>query len=119
MSQSFWESEEVEQAQVEQEPEAVEPVEPEEPEEPAEVALSADEFSALEERILRTVDLVKSERRTRVEAEERAVAAEAQMHEQTLLHEQQQHELETLRGERDQVRQRIERLLKQLDSLEL
>jgi hypothetical protein len=51
------------------------------------LAVSGDEFSALEERILRTVNLVKRERSARAEAEERAAKAEAQLHEQAPLME--------------------------------
>jgi hypothetical protein len=80
---------------------------------------SGDEFSALEERILRTVNLLKRERSARAEAEERAAKAEAQLHEQAPLMEHFEKELNVLRAERDHVRQRVERLLSQLDALEL
>ncbi|MGB8260147.1 MAG: hypothetical protein WCE75_07340, partial [Terracidiphilus sp.] len=59
MTQSFWDSEVVEEAQPQVD--APQPA-PAPAEEPAAVALSADEFSALEERILRAVNLVKRER---------------------------------------------------------
>ncbi len=45
--------------------------------EPGTLALSVDEFSSLEERILRAVNLVKRERLARAAAEERATQAEA------------------------------------------
>ena len=111
MSQSFWESEAVEVAQTGQ---------PQEPEaEAGNLALSVDDFSALEERILRAVNLVKRERLARAEAEERAARAEAHLLEQSPLMEQLQRDVNALRSERDQVRQRVERLLAQLDALEL
>ena len=124
MSQSLWESEAAENAQPE-EPRAeaaaesagesaAEPVASSEA-----LALSVDEFSALEERILRAVNLVKRERLTRAAAEERANAAEAQLREQMPLAENLQKEVSALHAERDQVRQRVERLLSQLDALEL
>jgi FtsZ-binding cell division protein ZapB len=81
--------------------------------------LSVDDFSALEERILRAVNLVKRERLARAAAEERAAQAETQLHEQAPLAERLQKEVNVLRAERDQVRQRVERLLAQLDALEL
>jgi hypothetical protein len=112
MSQSFWESEVGEGAQPEQP--AAEPVA-----ESGALALSGDDFSALEERILCAVDLVKRERLARAAAEERAHLAEAQLREQAPLAEQLQKEVDTLRAERDHVRQRVERLLSQLDALEL
>lgn len=109
-------------------------------EEPVALAVSVNDFSALEERIRRAVDLVKREREARAiaearaaelethashagtqqaEIEARATRAEAQMHEQSALVEQLKSELSALRAERDQVRERVERLLKQLDALEL
>jgi chromosome segregation ATPase len=109
-------------------------------EEPAALALSVDDFAALEERVRRAVDVVKRERQARMAAEARAAElearatqaekrqadfearatlAEAQLLTQSPAMEQLQSELTALRAERDQVRQRVERLLKQLDTLEL
>lgn len=138
MSQSFWESEVMEEPEDEEQLIAglqphPEPPFPEKPiqeprfeEPPAEpvvdsgaLAVSGDEFSALEERILRAVNLVKRERQARVEAEERAAHAETKLSEQAPLVEQLQKELNALRAERDHVRMRVERLLTQLDALEL
>jgi hypothetical protein len=87
--------------------------------EPEAVALTADDFAALEERILRTVNLVKRERTARAAAEERAAQAESLLTEQIAIVEQTQKEVSALRVERDHVRQRVERLLGQLDALEL
>jgi len=81
--------------------------------------MSVDDFAALEERIVRTVDLVKRERQGRAAAEERATQAEARLHEQAPRAEQLEKELHALKTERDHVRQRVERLLAQLDALEL
>ena len=89
------------------------------PAEPGALAVSMDEFSALEERVLRAVELVKRERQARAEAEERAGSAEATLRAQMPVMEQQQSELHALRAERDQVRQRVERLLSELDALKL
>jgi hypothetical protein len=143
MSQTFWESdtEEVAQPELEmqQEPESEEPEmqEPEfgqpefhEPEslapeshapavESGSLALSVDDFSALEDRILRAVNLVKRERQARAAAEERAAKVEALLGEQAPLVERLQKDLNVLRSERDMVRQRVEKLLTQLDALEL
>ena len=88
-------------------------------EEAGALAVSIDEFSALEERIQRAVELVKRERHARTEAEERAGSAEATLRAQMPVLEQQQSELHALRAERNQVRQRVERLLAQLDELEV
>jgi FtsZ-binding cell division protein ZapB len=81
--------------------------------------MSADDFSALEERIVRAVEMVKRERLARAEAEKRADAADARLREAAPLTENLQKEVSALRGEREQVRQRVERLLSQLDALEL
>ena len=93
--------------------------EQEEPEEPATLTLSTNDFSALEERVLRTVELVRRERHARAAAEERATRAEAQLREQAPLVDQLEKEVSLLRAERDHVRERVERLLAQLDVLEL
>jgi len=116
MSQTFWESEVADAPQPEQatpEPAAASPADSNS------LALSADDFSALEERILRAVELVKAERQARSAAEERAAKAEAQLTGQAPIVNQLKEEVNTLRAERDHVRQRVERLLSQLDALEL
>jgi FtsZ-binding cell division protein ZapB len=87
--------------------------------EPDALAVSVNDFEALEERIRRAVELVKRVRVSRAQAEERATNAEQQLRGQAPVVEQLQAELHALRAERDQVRQRVERLLGQLDALEL
>ena len=101
--------------------------------EPIALAVSADDFSALEERVRRTVDVVKRERQARAAAERRALEleervseaearfaqAESQLQSQAPLLERLENEMSALRAERDQVRQRVEKLLAQLDALEL
>ncbi len=102
-------------------------------EEAAALAVSVDDFSALEERVRRAVDVVKRERQARAavearvaeletratEAGARAAQAEAQLQAQSPLVERLENEMSALRAERDQVRQRVEKLLAQLDALEL
>jgi FtsZ-binding cell division protein ZapB len=95
------------------------PVEQSEQQPEKNLALSADDFAALEERILRAVELVKRERHARTEAEERATMAEALFSEQVPQIENLQKEVNSLRAERDHVRERVERLLAQLDALEV
>ena len=82
------------------------------------LTVSADEFSALEERVLRAVNLVKRERLARAAAEERAAQAESQLAEQTETAKKLSSEIDSLRAERETVRQRVEKLLGQLDALE-
>ena len=120
MSETFWEEGTVEQSQDEAKPDS----QPEAQQQgavaaPGTLALSLDDFKALEERILRAVDMVKRERLARASAEERATKAEAQAHEHGTRLEQVEKEMQALKGERDHVRQRVERLLTQLDALEL
>ena len=86
---------------------------------PVTLTLSANDFSALEERILRAVEVVRRERQARAAAEERATRTEAQLSELTAHIEQSEKELGMLRAERDHVRERVDRLLAQLDALEL
>jgi chromosome segregation ATPase len=100
---------------------------------PIALAVSADDFSALEERVLRAVEMLRHERQARAAAEVRIAEAEecaaqavaqlgplqTQLNQQTPLIEQLQNDIFSLRAERDTVRHRVERLLEQLDSLEI
>ena len=122
MSETLWESD----AAVETASETASMDEQHSSAEPAALAVSADDFMALEERIRRAVELVKRERQARAGAEARSAElearlteAEAQVQAQSPIVDQLQSELTALRAEREQVRQRVERLLKQLDTLEL
>jgi chromosome segregation ATPase len=87
--------------------------------EPSTLALSLDDFSSLEDRILRAVNLVKRERLARSAAEERATELEARLDDRNAAAEELQKEINALRAERDHIRQRVEKLLTQLDALEL
>ncbi len=116
MAEFIWKSETMDETQGD---EAVRERAAESGGEASALRLSVDEFSALEERIVRAVNLVKRERQERAAAEERASAAEEKLSEQAPLADRLQKEVCALRDERDQVRQRVERLLAQLDALEL
>ena len=83
------------------------------------LALSSADFSALEDRVSRAVSVVKSERQARAAAEERINVIDGQLNEQRDLVKSLQEEIHALNTERDQVRQRVDKLLGQLDSLEL
>jgi predicted nuclease with TOPRIM domain len=100
-------------------------------------------FQALEQRVLRAIELLRTEREQRAAAEQRAKAAEAHFVELEMRIEEQANrvaeqtaqsqgmdarlaesgehikrlegELSQLNGERDQVRERVERLLQHLD----
>ena len=86
---------------------------------PIALTVSADDFSALEDRIVRAVEMVKRERQGRMAAEERAKQAEIELRQTAPRIESLERELITLKNERDHVRQRVERLLGQLDALQL
>jgi septal ring factor EnvC (AmiA/AmiB activator) len=85
--------------------------------EEAEISTAADDFSALEQRVVRAVELVKSERTARAEAEQNAAQLQNQIDAQAALLQQTQEQVRNLEREREQVRQRVERLLKQLDEI--
>jgi septal ring factor EnvC (AmiA/AmiB activator) len=112
MSQSFFES------QIAEHPPTEQPT-MNQHDESGTLALSANDFSALEERIVRAVKLVKSERQARAVAEERAEKLEGQLSEESSIVKNLQEEVRALNAEREQVRQRVERLLAQLDALEV
>ncbi len=82
-----------------------------------ELPMAADDFSALEERVLRTVRLLKAEREARASAEQNATTLQQLLDEQGAQLSQVQEQLATLERERDTVRGRVERLLKQLDEI--
>ena len=80
-------------------------------------AISADEFQALEQKVLRAVEIVKREREARAAAE----AEVASLREQLAVYQSNtravEAELNTLNKERDQVRLRVEKMLEQMDEL--
>ena len=79
--------------------------------------ITADEFQALEQKVLRAVEIVKKEREARAAAE----AEIASLREELAAHKQNarvvETELTTLTKERDQVRVRVEKMLQQIDEL--
>ncbi len=87
-------------------------------------AISADEFQALEAKVLQAVEMIRREREARsvVEAERNAAQAEVStLHERLRSLEEAnsttQTELETYHRERESLRSRVERLLAQMDAL--
>ncbi len=81
------------------------------------VETSADEFQALEEKIRRTVELLKSEREARIAAERDATRVRQQVRERQDEFDSMRAELVTLRREREEVRTRVEKMLRQIDAL--
>ncbi len=79
--------------------------------------ISADEFQALEQKVLRAVEIVKREREARATAEAEVASLRAQLAEQAESQSTAQTQLNTLNQERDAVRQRVEKMLQQMDEL--
>ena len=79
--------------------------------------ISVDEFQALEQKVLRAVEIVKSEREARAAAE----AEVASLREQIAAYQSNaravETELTTRNKERDAVRLRVEKMLQQMDEL--
>ena len=80
-------------------------------------SISADEFQALEQKVLRAVEVVKREREARATAEAEVATLRAQLAEQQGLNTMVESELTTLTKEREAVRQRVEKMLQQMDEL--
>jgi chromosome segregation ATPase len=97
--------------------------------------VSVDEFQALEQRVLRAVEIVKREREARANAEaevaslreqlaaqERTAESRLAAMQEELAEIQNQHataegQINVMNHERDVVRQRVEKLLQQMDEL--
>ena len=82
--------------------------------------ISADEFLALEEKVLRAVSIIKTEREARAAAEAELASAKediASLKQQLESAGTVQAEVETLTREREAVRQRVEKMLAQMDEL--
>jgi uncharacterized protein involved in exopolysaccharide biosynthesis len=90
----------------------------------ATAVVSADEFQALEQKVLQTVGLIKKEREARAQAEAERNEAMAELAELKELMRAESEtassatkELESLQREREAVRQRVETMLAQMDEL--
>lgn len=86
----------------------------------AAATVSVDEFQALEQKVLRAVELIRSEREARAAAEAEASAAKAEvaeLREKLSAASSAQGEVETLTREREAVKQRVEKMLAQMDEL--
>jgi uncharacterized coiled-coil DUF342 family protein len=80
-------------------------------------AISVDEFQALEQKVLRAVEIVKRERQARAAAEAEVVSLREQLATQSGLTDETNTELQVLQKERSDVRQRVEKMLAQMDEL--
>jgi chromosome segregation ATPase len=79
--------------------------------------VSADEFQALEQKVLRAVEIVKKEREARAAAEAEIAALKEELATYKSTAHAAETELNTLTKERDQVRVRVEKMLQQIDEL--
>jgi len=83
--------------------------------------VSEDEFQALEQKVLRAVEIVKREREARAAAEAEVALLREQLAAQAKGAESQvqaaESQVAALNQERDSVRQRVEKMLQQMDEL--
>ena len=79
--------------------------------------ISIDEFQALEQKVLRAVEIIKQERDARAKAETEINNLKEQLEFQTLVAQEAQTAVNTLTKDRDAVKQRVEKMLQQMDEL--
>ena len=82
-----------------------------------EVAPSTADFKSLEEKVLRTIELLKSAREAKAVAERDVARLREQLNEREEEVETMRQELVTLRREREEVRTRVEKMLGQIEAL--
>ena len=80
-------------------------------------SISADEFQALEQKVLRAVEIVRREREARAAAEAEVAALREQLDALTNASNSAQTQITTLNQERETVRLRVEKMLQQMDEL--
>jgi len=79
--------------------------------------ISIDEFQALEQKVLRAVEIVKREREARAAAEAEVASLRQQLAALQSSSTAAESEINTLTKEREAVRQRVEKMLEQMDEL--
>ncbi len=82
-----------------------------------ELALTADTFSALDQRVVRTIELLRTARAHRANAEKHLAAVREELELHAMETADLRRELDEHNKERDAVRQRVERLLENLDAI--
>jgi chromosome segregation ATPase len=82
------------------------------------LAVAVDTLAALEQRVVRTIEMLNREREQRAEIEKELTNARAQLDVQHAQGVTLQREIEELHRERDTVRTRVERLMSSLDAIE-
>jgi hemerythrin superfamily protein len=79
--------------------------------------VSVDEFQALEQRVLRTVELIRTEREARAAAESENAAMKELLDHASSENSALLTELSNMKSERAHVKSRVDAMLKQLDDL--
>ena len=79
--------------------------------------ISADDFHALEEKVYRTIELLKNAREAKAAAERDAARVREQLELREEEFESLRSEVIHLRKEREEVRTRVEKMLRQIDEL--
>jgi len=79
--------------------------------------ISVDEFQALEQKVLRAVEIIKQERDARAKAESEIASLKEQLEFQTLVAQEAQTAVTSLTKDRETVKQRVEKMLQQMDEL--
>jgi chromosome segregation ATPase len=82
------------------------------------LAVAVDTLAALEQRVVRAIELLNREREQRAEIEKELASLRAQLDTQHAQGVTLQREIEELHRERDTVRTRVERLMSSLDAIE-
>lgn len=82
------------------------------------LAVAVDTLAALEQRVVRAIELLNREREQRAEIEKELANVRAQLDAQHAQGATIQREIEELHRERDMVRTRVERLMSSLDAIE-
>lgn len=86
-------------------------------EEKTESEASSRDFQSLEDKIYRTIELLKAAREAKTHAERDLTRLRQQIKERDEETDELRSELVTLRKEREEVRTRVEKMLKQIDTL--
>jgi len=82
-----------------------------------ESTVSADEFHALEEKVYKTIELLKSAREGKAIAERDVTRLREQLEDREEEVDTMRQQIVSLRREREEVRGRVEKMLKQIDAI--
>ncbi len=85
--------------------------------EPLEFEIPADDFQALEEKVYRTVELLKSAREAKASAERDTLRLREQLDARDEELERLKREMIKLRKDREEVRSRVERMMRQIEDV--